>query len=94
MIWRRYFGRPELITGGDRVGSEPPSHPYELMASVQSPGAPSLRDVPEEPRFVIKGVPYDSWSAVPSEHKTRTDPTRTDDLGAKPRTLRVEVFDF
>ncbi len=87
-------GRPELITGGDRVGSEPPSHPYELMASVQSPGAPSLRDVPEEPRFVIKGVPYDSWSAVPSEHKTRTDPTRTDDLGAKPRTLRVEVFDF
>jgi hypothetical protein len=43
---------------------------------------------------VIKGVPYDSWSAVPSEHKTRSDPTRTDDLAAKPRTLRVEVFEF
>jgi polar amino acid transport system substrate-binding protein len=87
-------GRPELISAGDQVGSEPPQQAYDLMASAQAAGAPPLRDVPPEPRFVIKGVPYDSWSAVPSEHKTRTDPTRTDDLGAKPRTLRVEVFDF
>jgi polar amino acid transport system substrate-binding protein len=91
-------GRFELISADEHVGPEPPSHVYNLMATTDAGtgagGTPRMRDVAEQPHFVIKGVPYDSWSAVPNDTKTRTDPTRTDDLGAKPRTLRVEVFDF
>jgi polar amino acid transport system substrate-binding protein len=81
-------GRPELVTSDAHVGAKPPSHFYDVLASTP-PHPAALHDSAVEPRFVIRGVAYDSWTAVPDEFRTSTQ-----DLAAKPRTLRAEVFQF
>jgi polar amino acid transport system substrate-binding protein len=82
-------GRLELVAAEGRVGQAPPAHVYNVLIPVPSAQGGAVRDTDPDPHFVVKGVSYDSWSAVPDEHKTRTD-----ELPAKPRTLRVEVFEF
>jgi polar amino acid transport system substrate-binding protein len=82
-------GKLELVAAGDKVGTEPPVGFYDLVTTGQAPGTAQVSDNHTDARFVIKGVAYDSWQAVPAEHKTATD-----DLGAKPRTMRLQVFEF
>jgi polar amino acid transport system substrate-binding protein len=81
-------GRPDLVASDAHVGTEPPRDFYDVLATTH-PAKSSLHDTAIEPRFVVKGVAYDTWTAVPDEYRTKTD-----DLGAKPRTLRAEVFQF
>lgn len=83
-------GRLELIAASREVGREAPTHGYHVgsFAGSSSTG-PSDHDPNQGVGFVIEGVYYDSWQAVPDEYKTRTE-----DLSAKPRTLRLKVFQF
>jgi len=80
----------ELVAVDDKLGTEPPSTSYQLM----SIGAPMGSSGPHghEPapaRFVVRGVAYDSWSAVPDDYKTPSDAR-----DAKPHTLRASIFEF
>jgi len=80
-------GYLEYVAAGDRVGNQPPSKGYRLV------GVAGTGDSAHRPpaRFVIKGVPYDTWDAVPNDYKG-ADPMSP--LGKKPATLRVRVFEY
>jgi polar amino acid transport system substrate-binding protein len=78
-------GVAEMVAANEAVGREPPGRSYAIV-SLTSPGT-------DEPapraRFVVKGIPYDTWQAVPEEYKKTENP-----LGNKPTTLRASVFEF
>jgi len=79
-------GRLELIHGREGVGTQPPSGGYDLI-SIAPAGAAAGDHGPV--RFLIEGVYYDTWDAVPEQYKR--DPGQLD---PKPGTLRVKVFEF
>jgi polar amino acid transport system substrate-binding protein len=84
-------GQLELIAAGRQVGKEAPTRAYQVgnLAGASSTVPSDHTDPKQGAGFVIEGVYYDSWQAVPDEYKTRTE-----DLSAKPRTLRLKVFQF
>lgn len=83
-------GQSELVAASEKLGTAPPSASYQLMTIGSPLGQSGPRDhEPAPARFVVRGVPYDSWSAVPDDFKAPSD-----SLGAKPRTLRASVFEF
>jgi polar amino acid transport system substrate-binding protein len=73
-------GKPELIAVGDNIGADPPGSGYRPMGP-EGTSSPS--------HYVVKGVAYDSWQAVPNEYKTPSQ-AHSD----KPGTLRASVFEF
>jgi len=73
-------GTAELVAVGDRLGADPPGSGYRPMGP-EGGATPA--------RFVVKGVAYDSWQAVPDEYKTPSQ-AHSD----KPGTLRASVFEF
>jgi polar amino acid transport system substrate-binding protein len=75
-------GRLELVAAGEQVGAEAPTGGYQPMG-------PEPENASINPRFVVKGVSYDSWQAVPDDYKTSSNA-----LGAKPTSLRASVFEF
>lgn len=79
-------GKLELVAAGDEVGTEAPSAGYQLVSFA---GGAADHD-PAQARFVIKGVAYDSWDAVPDDLKK----TPSDAFNPKPGTARVSVFEF
>jgi polar amino acid transport system substrate-binding protein len=80
-------GYLELVAAGDRVGIQAPGKGYQLI-SVAHHGSDND---PTRARFVIKGVAYDSWTAVPEEFKSAPSVAP---FGNKPATLRVSVFEY
>jgi ABC-type amino acid transport substrate-binding protein len=82
-------GKLELVAGGEKVGAKKPEAGYQLMsvAPAGSGGAP-VSDAGKA-RIVIKGISYDSWESVPDDYKEPAS-----GLGNKPRTLRLQVFEF
>jgi polar amino acid transport system substrate-binding protein len=82
-------GRPEWVPASQQVGENAPTDAYDLVSVASTPGTGQPSDEPVSARFVIKGVAYDSWEAVPSDYKTQSN-----DLGAKPRSMRLKVFEF
>jgi polar amino acid transport system substrate-binding protein len=81
-------GKLELVAAGDQVGAEAPRTGYQLLGF--APGGATADPDPAHARFVIKGVAYDSWDAVPDDLKK----TPSDAFNPKPGTLRVSVFEF
>jgi polar amino acid transport system substrate-binding protein len=81
-------GKLELVAAGEQLGAEPPASGYQLMSFAPAGGAAD-RD-PSSARFVIKGVAYDSWDAVPEDYKK----TPSQAVTPKPGTLRVGLFEF
>jgi polar amino acid transport system substrate-binding protein len=79
-------GRPELVAGGDRIGTEAPVRGYKLVGA-ESGG--SHDNVPSNARFVVKGVAYDTWSDIPDDHKAPINQP-----GSKPGTLRATVVQW
>lgn len=79
-------GVPEMVAADDHVGNEAPSSGYPLVSVM---GKSASDSVPTDARFVVKGVPYASWQAVPDDYKTAPNP-----LGSTPTTLRVSIFEF
>jgi polar amino acid transport system substrate-binding protein len=79
-------GKLELVAAGDEVGTVAPSAGYQLVSF----GGGASDNDPANARFVIKGVAYDSWDAVPDDLKK----TPSDAFNPKPGTLRVSVFEF
>ncbi len=77
----------ELVAAGDHVGIEAPGKGYQLISVVRSGSDYG----PTRARFVIKGVAYDSWTAVPEEFKSAPSVAP---FGNKPATLRVSVFEY
>jgi polar amino acid transport system substrate-binding protein len=73
-------GTPELVAVGDHIGADPPGSGYRPMGP-EGGASPS--------RFVVKGVAYDSWQAVPDEYKNPSS-----GHSDKPGTLRASVFEF
>lgn len=73
----------ELVAAGDQLGMDPPSAGYRPVSSAPE-GSGS-----DGPRFVVKGVAYDSWQAVPGDYKTAVNTP-----GDKPAALRASVFEF
>ena len=73
-------GKPELVAVGDQLGEEAPGSGYRPVSAAEGP-APS--------RFVVKGVAYDSWQAVPGDFKTPSQ-AHSDNPG----TMRASVFSF
>jgi len=82
-------GTAELVAGGERVGTAPPATSYELLAPQPSSADAPAKQAPA--RFVVRGVPYDTWDAVPETYRREPEP---DSLSEKPRTLRVSLFEF
>jgi polar amino acid transport system substrate-binding protein len=80
-------GTLELVAAGDHVGAKAPQGGYQVMSFAT--GGPTDTDVARA-RFVIKGVAYDTWDAVPEEYKK----TPSDAFNPKPGTLRVSVFEY
>ena len=78
-------GKLELVTTDDELGASAPTSSF-LPLSVSEEGESS-----EGARFVVKGVAYDSWQAVPDEYKRGSS---GDEMGDKPATLRASVFEF
>jgi polar amino acid transport system substrate-binding protein len=81
-------GKLELVAAGDEVGTKAPSAGYQLVGF--APGGATADPDPAHARFMIKGVAYDSWDAVPDDLKK----TPSDAFNPKPGTLRVSVFEF
>lgn len=77
----------ELVAAGDHVGVEAPGKGYQLI-SVMGNGSDNEA---RRARFVVKGVAYDSWTAVPEQFKSEPS---VQPFGNKPRTFRVSVFEY
>jgi polar amino acid transport system substrate-binding protein len=77
----------ELVAASDHVGVEAPGKGYQLISVVSSGSDHDTRRA----RIVIKGVAYDSWTAVPEEFKSAPSVAP---FGNKPATLRVSVFEY
>jgi polar amino acid transport system substrate-binding protein len=77
----------EMVAAGDEVGTEAPRTGFKVVGT---PGGAVSDHQPSNARFVVKGVAYDSWDAVPAEYKR--DPVSP--LGANPGTLRAGVFQW
>jgi polar amino acid transport system substrate-binding protein len=79
-------GEVEMIAAGDQVGAEAPSAGYALIAGTGERRHPA----PDQgARFVVEGVPYDTWEAVPPQYKVEPEEFRD-----KPRTLRMRLLEF
>ena len=84
-------GITELVAANDQVGPEAPQSGYRV-AGPSGSGGPGTSD--HDPaggggRFVVRGVAYDSWSAVPDEYKAPYNQP-----GSKPTTLRASVVEW
>ena len=74
----------EMVASGDEVGTEPPRTGFKIASG-------STGDTHQtNTRFVVKGVAYGSWDAVPEEYKR----TPSSPMGPNPGTLRANVFEF
>lgn len=74
-------GTPELIAVSDNIGAEPPGSGYRPKGSDEEGPPPS--------HFVVKGVAYDSWSAIPEDYKNPSS-----GHSDKPGTARASVFEW
>ena len=82
-------GTLEMVASGDQVGTEPPRSGFRISGTNTSGGA--ITDThASNTRFVVKGVSYGSWDAVPEEYKR----TPESPMGPNPGTLRANVFQF
>jgi polar amino acid transport system substrate-binding protein len=80
-------GVAEMVAGGDKLGVEAPKNSYQPVSLSKGGVVPGSES---NARFVVKGVPYDTWDTVPDYFKT---PPNTP-TGTKPGTLRASVFEF
>ena len=70
----------ERYLADEPVQACPPSAGYRPVSGPEGEG-------PEGPRFVVKGVAYDSWQAVPGDYKTATNTP-----GDTPATMRAGSY--
>jgi polar amino acid transport system substrate-binding protein len=80
-------GVAEMVAGGDKLGVEAPKSGYQPVGISKGGVVPGSES---KARYVVKGVPYDTWDTVPDSFKT---PPNTP-TGTKPGTLRATVFEF
>ena len=80
-------GTAEMIAGGEKLGVEAPKNGYQPVSISKGGVVPGSES---NARYVVKGVPYDTWDTVPDYFKT---PPNTP-TGTKPGTLRATVFEF
>jgi polar amino acid transport system substrate-binding protein len=80
-------GIAEMVAGGEKLGVEAPKSGYQPVSISKGGVVPGSES---KARYVVKGVPYDTWDTVPDSFKT---PPNTP-TGTKPGTLRATVFDF
>src|SRR5690606_21671330 len=60
-------GRAELVSASEQLGTQPPHSAYPVW-TLTSGGGVRPSD-PGTARFVVEGVFYDTWDAVPDEYK-------------------------
>jgi polar amino acid transport system substrate-binding protein len=80
-------GIAEMVASGDKVGVKAPQSGYQPLSFSKGGIVPGGET---KARYVVKGVPYDTWDTVPDYFKT---PPNTP-TGTKPGTLRATVFEF
>jgi hypothetical protein len=80
-------GIAEMVAGGEKLGVEAPQNGYQPVSISKGGVVPGSES---KARYVVKGVPYDTWDTVPDDFKT---PPNTP-TGTKPGTLRGSVFEF
>jgi hypothetical protein len=80
-------GISEMVAVGDKVGVKAPQSGYQPLSVSKGGVIPGSES---KIRYVVKGVPYDTWDTVPDYFKT---PPNTP-TGTKPGTLRATVFEF
>jgi hypothetical protein len=81
-------GTAEMVAASDKVGVEAPQSGYQPISFAKNGMVPGSES--PKARYVVKGVPYDTWDTVPDYFKT---PPNTP-TGTKPGTLRATVFEF
>jgi hypothetical protein len=82
-------GQLELVAASEQVGENQPGSAYQVVSVGKGAGGAQAASDPGSAKIVIKGVYYDSWEAVPDDYKTPPS-----GLGNKPRTLRLQIFEF
>jgi len=80
-------GIAEMVSAGNKVGVKAPQSGYQPLSFSKGGVVPGSES---NARFVVNGVPYDTWDTVPDYFKT---PPNTP-TGTKPGTLRATVFEF
>ena len=60
-------GRQELVLRGDKAGTVPPEHIYQIIQSTDKAMADETPN-----RYLVQGEIYDSWNDIPEEYKSQS----------------------
>jgi polar amino acid transport system substrate-binding protein len=71
-------GRPELVLGADRAGTQPPHDAYSIFRAEPEGGD----------RYVVEGKTYQSWEQIPSSYRVAAD------RSGKPASQGLRLLDF
>jgi hypothetical protein len=73
-------GKPELVLGADRAGTQPPDGAYEIFRSGSQPAGGD--------RYVVEGKTYGTWQKIPPNYRVKAD------RSGKPPPQGLRILEF